>query len=438
MITLALFSVVGTAVALLLRIPLPPSIAARIAFVFLLGAGAHGAILFVLAAPGVRMNLWTFLAVPLLALVSFGVRRQRLRFSILPCHFESGSVASALQKIVFALPIAVLLFAAAVLPIRDYDGRVTWLPKARAIAIEQSTTGPFFQGERGLNLHNRYPLLLPLDAATTMVLSGDTRNEAARWLYVLIPIALFVVLRVMLSSAWIAAAMPWLGVLTAIEGGALAAYNDFALAAFLGMAVLYLLASLDQPAALRAVGLFAAFAVLTKNEGAMLALAILAAAVFVRRLKSIGEWLWMLVPVAAAEGIVVYWRTLVPAAYDEQYEVLVSSLPASLDRVPAAMLAILRHAADVSEWGGFWIAVAVAIVAVAVLDRSRRYVILLVTMALALAAYVVALSVTSWRIEDLAAVAVNRLLVHLLVPAACMLAMALRKTEPSAGVTPGP
>ena len=73
------------------------------------------------------------------------------------------------------------------------------------------------------------------------------------------------------TGAWVAAAMPWLGVLTTIEGGALAAYSDFALAAFFGMAVLYLLASLDDPAALRAVGLFAAFAVLTKNEGAVLA-----------------------------------------------------------------------------------------------------------------------------------------------------------------------
>jgi len=438
MIALALFLVVGVAVALQLRLPLPPTIAARIAFVFLLGVGAHGAILFALAAVGVPMSLWTFLAVPLLSLVSFGVRRPRLRFPIR--HLEAGSIASAL----FALPLLVLLFAAAVLPIRDYDGRVTWLPKARAIALERSTTGPFFHGERGLNLHNRYPLLLPLDAATTMVLSNDTRNEAARWLYVLIPIAALIVLRAMLimwfgaTGAWVAAAMPWLGVMTAIEGGALAAYSDFALAAFLGMAVLYLLASLDDPLALRAVGLFAAFAVLTKNEGAVLALAILSAAVFVRRVKSIGEWMWMLVPVAVAEGILVYWRTLVPAAYDEQYEVLVSSLPASLDRVPSAMLAILRHAVDVSEWGGFWIAVAAAIVVGAVLERSRRYAILLVTMALALAAYVVALSVTSWRVDELAAVAVNRLLVHLIVPAACMLAMALRKTEPSAGVTPHP
>jgi hypothetical protein len=348
------------------------------------------------------------------------VRRQRLRFSIL----ESGSVASALQTIVFAIPLAVLLFAAAVLPIRDYDGRVTWLPKARAIALEQSTTGPFFQGERGLNLHNRYPLLLSLDAATVMRLSNDTRNEAARWLYVLIPIALFVVLRAMLPSAWIAAALPWLGVVTSIEGGALAAYSDFALAAFFGMAVLYLLA--DEP---HAAALFAAFAVLTKNEGLVLAVAVLGAAIFARRFT------WrMLVPLAVAEGIVIRWRMLVPAAYDEQYEVLVSSLPAKLGRVPAALGAFAEHAIDFSEWGGFWIAVAVAVV------FARRRAIPLVAMALALAAYVVALSVTSWSIDDLAQVAVNRLLLHLIVPAAWLLAAAIatRNTQPPTGVTPGP
>lgn len=240
------------------------------------------------------------------------------------------------------------------------------------------------------------------------------------------------------TGGWVAAAMPWLGVLTTIEGGALAAYSDFTLAAFFGMAVLYLLASLEDPAALRVVGLFAAFAVLTKNEGVVLALAILGAAVFVRGLKSRGEWMWMLVPIVVAEGIVVRWRSLVPAAYDEQYEVLVSSLPASLDRVPFAMLAILRHAVDIPEWGGFWIAVVAAILAGAIWNRSKRFAIPLVTMAVALAAYVVALSITSWRIEELAAVAANRLLVHLIVPGACILAMALRKTEPATAVTPGP
>jgi hypothetical protein len=400
-IALIVFPVVGAAAALLLRIPLPPSIAGRVAFVFLLGAGAHGALLFA----GVP-----WFVPPLLALVFWGVWGRGLRFSILPREFESGGGASALQAFVFAIPLVVLVLAAAVMPIRDYDGRVTWLPKARAIALESSTTGPFFHGERGLNLHNRYPLLLPLDAATVMRLSNDTRNEAARWLYVLIAVALFVVLWAMLPSRWVAAALPWLGIVTSIEGGALAAYSDFAVAAFFGMAVLYLLE--DEPLA---AGLFAAFAVMTKNEGLALAAAVLGAAIVARRFR-----VRMVVPVAIAEAIVVVWRVRVPAAYDEQYEVLLSSLPSKLDRIPAALLAVAKHAVVLPEWGGFWIAVAASLFFV----RGRRAAIPLVAMTLALAAYVAALAVTSWRIEDLAPVAVNRLLLHLLVPAACLVAAA--------------
>jgi hypothetical protein len=438
-ITLVVFPLVGAAAAILLRIPIPRSIATGIAFVFLLGIGVHGAVLFAFGA-----RRWMFFTIPILlgsaATLVAAVHRASRSWRFVNEQRQLALPHSTTSALFFALPLIVLLFAASVIPTRDYDGRVTWLPKARAIALEQSITGPFFHGERGINLHNRYPLLMPTAAATPMVMSGDTRNEAARWIYVLIPIAALIVLRAMLitwfgtTGAWVSAAMPWLGMLTTIEGGALAAYNDFALAAFFGMAVLYLIASLDDPLALRAVGLFTAFALLTKNEGAVLAIAMLVAAVVVRRLK----WLWLLAPVVVAEGIVMVWRRLVPAAYDEQYEVLVSSLPASLDRVPSAIAAFAKHAVDFSEWGIFWIALIVAIVSLGRRVSSPVVLIPLITITVPLAAYIAALAVTSWSMDDLAKVAVNRLLVHLLVPAAYILTLALRKTEPSSGVTTAP
>ena len=42
MVALILFPLVGLATALVLRVPLPRSIAARVALVFLLGVGMHG------------------------------------------------------------------------------------------------------------------------------------------------------------------------------------------------------------------------------------------------------------------------------------------------------------------------------------------------------------------------------------------------------------
>jgi hypothetical protein len=425
-LTLVLFPLVGAAIAVLSRLPLPPSPAARLAFFYLTGLGGQGALLYALGAFGVPLGMPVFVALPLLSLAVVAVHWR---------HFTMLAAApierDLLATFVFALPLVVLLCAAAVIPTRDYDGRVTWLPKARAIALERSIDGPFFHGQRGLNLHNRYPLLLPLDAATVMRLAGDTRNEAARWMYVLIPVAALLVLRAMLRSwfgtpgGWIAAAVSWLPALTAIEGGALAAYNDFALAAFAGVAVLYLMEALTDTRALRVAGLFSAFAVLAKNEGAALAVAIVVAAVVVRRWRSRAEWLQLLAPIAIAEAIVVWWRTLVPAAYDEQYEVLISELPRSFGRVPAALLAFARHASDVSEWGWFWIIVAAAIAIGAWRDCSPRFAIPLVMLVVALAAYTTALTVTSWEIAELASVAVNRLLAHLLIPAACLVASAV-------------
>ncbi|HEX7829642.1 MAG TPA: hypothetical protein VF787_08300 [Thermoanaerobaculia bacterium] len=413
LLSLAIFPLVGLATALLARFPLPPTRASRAAFLYLLGLGVEGAFLYALGALRVPLNAIAFAALPVIALPVIFVRRNRATLVASRCE-----QLQILASIVFAVPLVVMLFATAIIPTRDYDGRVTWLPKARAVALEASIAGPFFHGERGLNLHNHYPLLLPLDVGAVMNLSGDTRNEAGRWIYLFAAIAGLVVMRGFLhawfasTGAWIAAAVAWLPLLTTIEGGALAAYNDFTLAALLGVAVLYLI----EGHALVA-GLFAAFMILTKNEGTALALAVLVAAIVARRFR------WpMLIPVAIAEVIVVTARKLVLPAYDERYEVLFATLPRSLSRVPEAMTAIVRHAGEFREWGPFWIVVALAIVAGLFVARNRQFAIPLVAMVLAIGAYVAALTVTSWSIADLAPVAVNRLLAQLLVPGATVIA----------------
>jgi hypothetical protein len=423
-LTLAIFTLVGAAGAMLLRVPLPPTHAARIAFVFLLGVGVEGTFLYALGVLRVPLNAIAFASLPIVAVgiggwrFAVGGRRESTATGTANRQLPT---ANPISTIVFAAPLLAMLIATAVIPTRDYDGRVTWLPKARAITLEHSIAGPFFHGQRGLNLHNRYPLLIPLDVASVMALSGDTRNEAGRWLYLFIAISALLAMRGFLrawfgaTGAWVSAAVAWLPLLTTIEGGALAAYNDFAIAAFIGVAVLSLI---EDDASM--AGLFAAFAIMAKNEGAALAVAILAAAVLTRRFR----WT-ILVPIAVAEGLVVIARRLVPAAYDEQYEVLVATLPRSIRRVPEALLAIVRQASDVHEWGIFWIVVALAIVAGLFIARERRFAIPLITMVLALGAYVVALTVTSWNIDELAPVAVNRLLAQLLIPATTIVAMVL-------------
>lgn len=425
LLTLAIFPLAGFATMLLLRLPAPNGTIARFAFAYLLGLGAQGMFLYLVAASGIRLHVLVFALLPIAAIPLIVLARRRLR--TLGERNESHVVAGLL----FSLPLAAFVAAATVMPVRDYDGRITWLPKARAIAIEESVTGPFFHGERGLNLHNRYPLLMPLDAASVMKLAGDTRNEAARWIYVLLPIAALIVMRAMVirwfgsHGAWIAAAIPWLPVLTMIEGGALAAYNDLALAAFAGVAVPYVVASREDGGALRVAGLFAAFAVMSKNDGSALAVAIVLAAILGRRVASFRQAIALIAPLAVAQTVVVYVRSLVPPAYDEQYEVLVKTLPQSLGRVFDALPAIARHAAGFTQWGVFWIAVAVAAIVALLRTRAAHVVVPLLTMLFALGAYVVALTVTSWSIRDLAPVVVDRLLMHLLIPATIVVCAAV-------------
>lgn len=412
LLTLAIFPLAGAGAALSFRLPLPKGLLASIAFLFLLGLGAQGTFLHLLGLLRVPLGTIAHLALPAIGAAIVIVRRAR--FAAMANGARERHVLSA---IVFAVPLVVLLAAAAVMPVRDYDGRVTWLPKARAIALEQSITGPYFHGQRGLNLHNRYPLLLPLDVATVMHLTGDTRNETGRWIYVLIAVSGLVVTRGFLiaqvgaSGAWISAATAWLPILTKLEGGALASYNDLALTAFAGVSILFLLDGEE-----RAAGLFAAFAVMTKNEGLALAAGILAAALVLRRLT----WrVW--IPIAAAQGLVAFWRRLVPPAYDEQYDVLLRALPRFAGRFSEAVAAIVREALDVREWGLFWIAVVAAAAVAALAVRERRPMAALVMMALALASYAAALTVTSWNIAELAPVAVDRLLVQILIPASAVL-----------------
>jgi hypothetical protein len=418
-VTLVLFTLVGTAAVNVFRLTLPRlSFSGGIAFRYLLGVAAYGIVLFATALCGIPLTRATVVVLAAIAVPGLWGRRNQwqdpLKHPILP-------------TLIFLVPVCVLLWAAAALPIRDYDGRVTWLPKARAIAHEHVIDGKFFRGEAGLNLHNRYPLLIPLDVAAIMLLIGDLENESARWLYVLIAISALVVARDLLTVAypcagpWVIAGVVWLPVFLAIEGGALAAYNDVTMLAFIGVAVLCL-HSREEPS-IGAAAMFMAALVLTKNEGPVAVMAIFVSALFTRKV-TVRECVTMLGPTAAAFGGFLLWRHRVPPAYDEQYDVLVRSLPQHASRVAEAGQALLTHALDRTEWGWFWPVTAVAIT-IALLSRRRKEVLLpLGVMILILGAYTVTFAVTSWNIAELASVAASRLLLHVVIPACCLLAAA--------------
>jgi len=106
-------------------------------------------------------------------------------------------------------------------------------------------------------------------------------------------------------------------------------------------------------------------------------------------------------------------------------------LPHLLPRLPAAVRALSTHACDVHAWGWFWPWTLVAAVVALVRRRAAEIAVPSIVIAVTLVAYTLALTVTSWNIDELANVAANRLLVHLLVPASWILAQAIAPALPT-------
>lgn len=422
LLTLAFFTLTGAAIVTLWQLRLPPTRPGQLAYLFLAGVASVGLVLHVMLMAGVPIVRWTILAIAVVAIATVVLLRRRVPAD--PAPFVHSRFATAL----LAVPILVIVAAAAVLPIRDYDGRVTWLPKARAIAHAGGVAAPYFAGAGGLNLHNTYPMLLPLDTASLMILTGDDSNEAARFVYAGIAVAALLVLRDFLaalfpqSAAWLVAAVAWLPAFVRIEGGALAAYNDIALMAFGAVVVTQLLR--EEPD-LRGIALFLAAMLLTKNEGVAVTLAILLAVVLLRRPALRARWIRLVLPLAGAAAMLTWWRSRVPPAYDERYDLLISDLPNLAHRLPSAIAEIAKHAVATGVWGVFWPAVLVSLIVVALRRDVASIALPATVMVLVLGAYVAALTVTSWDIAELANVAADRLLMHILGPACAIVAAAV-------------
>lgn len=403
---IAIFLVVGIAVALFLR---PSSDAIEFfARAFLLGVGTLGTYLFLLGIVGVPLTQWPVWMAVAMALLLIWKRRNAIP--------RAAKLNAGLLLI--AIPFAIALYGIWGLPFADYDGRATWLPKATAIATEHSINGPTFHGERGLNLHNRYPLLLPLDVAAMMLVARAENTDVARPLYLLIPFAFLVF--AFQRGRWLIAAAAWLpSWISAAEGGVSSAYADLAAASFFGAALL----AADEDDA-TSTGLWLAFLILTKNEGVVLAIAVVGALLLCRRVKA----RLFIAPVAAVIALAV-WRSSIPEAYDHRYDVQMRGVWQQLPRLDDAIRALARHAFAIAEWGLVWPAIIVACIYCFIRGRDR---VAILALFAATCAYVMTYMTTTWNIDELASVSANRLLAQLVVPGLFVLGNAIRSRDDAA------
>jgi hypothetical protein len=422
-LTCSIFMIVGVAAVLHLRPGLPRHSVGWFAGAFLAGVGATGSLLFLLALLGIpvtRAVIWGIVAVALLLI--FG-RREALLAAMRNAQ-QRRSRSSVAGLLLIALPFVAALYGMWGLPAGDYDGRTTWLPKAAAIADEHSIDGPFFQGERGLNLHNHYPLLVPLDVAAVMLIAGTGNVDVARPLYFLIPLAflLFVYESVqerLEDSAWVIALAAWLPPwIVAPEGGVSSTYADLTTAAFFGAAVL---AASDgrEPHSARSVGLWLTFLILTKSEGLVLAVALIGALAVCGRIKHLATAAQIVAGPLAAVAALAIWRARVPEAYDHRYQEQARELFDKLPRIGEAAKAFFGHAFSLANWGFVWPAIVAASLWSMVRRRDQVPVLAVFGAALTI---VLTYTITTWSIEELASVSANRLLTQLLVPGLLILA----------------
>lgn len=314
------------------------------------------------------------------------------------------------------IPIAVLLLNTFTTPLSDYDGRVTWMLKAKAIAREHSINGPFFQGQTSRNAHSQYPLLMPIAAAGIFEMTGSDDDRAARPLYSLVAIAFLIVLRAALervagvsAAAVITAAVAWLPQFAANnDGGMTSGYSDVPLIAFVSLALLMIVRdeALSHP---WRFGLQLAFVACVKNEGLVLVIALLILARF--------PWK-ALVPVVVTLAALAFWRAHIPLEYDENYPQLLRHLGAKLSNYPEAAKELLSRMLVFRVWGAFWILAAIG----ALIERRR----LAIAGAFVLFAYISTYAVTNWTIAELAISSAHRLLLHLVPFAAMLMAVSFR------------
>jgi len=390
---------------------------------FLLGLGITGLVLFIAGV----------IHVPLvIAMILIGVwgvgsgvwemrRRRRLR-SDLP----RPTPYPPLPTILMIIPLVALTFAAAITPLSDFDGRAFWALKAKGIAHERSIDGPFFHGGTH-DPRNQYPILIPLDGAVILTLSHSLDDRYLRWLYLGILAALALLIRERIgrlvspaAGAWCAALLVWIPQFSVeVEGGALSAYNDIAIAAFAAGAFFELLDAETRKSEIR-FGLWLAFLILTKSEGLPFALVFLSIGAFVFRKRIIMP---AVITFVATAGLLV-WRWRIPAGDEEDVFRLLPTIPEKLHRLGMAIAAFPRHMLLMPRWGFFWIAVIVAAIVAARLDRRAWIAIAMIASILAM--YTAVYVTTAWIPSELIAVTADRLLMHVIAPSLFLLALISR------------
>lgn len=453
----ALFAVPGFALtsffASLRELPLPR----RLGYGYLLGiafvAGSLYALSNFFGVPLRAPAIFAVTALPLPGLLAFRA----------PARVAAASARGPRRPLAAAAAVAaaiafVGIFAEAVTdPVKDWDGRMTWGAQARFIRSAGTVRAPVLEEERWFITHPRYPVLLPVAQAAAEEAVGTEENaDLFRALY---PFFFPAFLLILWDGAtrWSGRNAAALTVLAACglpfltferHGGAVSTFSDLPLACFCGAGLVLLLKGRARPLDGLPAGLLLGAAALTKNEGAILAVAALGAAALAlllgrraarrtsRRPRQDRRWARLAIAAALvllALLLLASWRSGIPDRHFVDYTGLSERLaegslgPQILARAPRILSAALNQMFRFELWTLFW--VAAPLILLAGRRRLRRPISLpLLTLAavppaIGWAAY----SVTSHvPVEGLVAATWSRMLVQGLMPFLLLLSLAVR------------
>ena len=422
------------------------SLVRRLGYAYLLGVLVIGGILFaashLFGIPLRRSAIGLVILLPTVLGLAAWIWRRR----------QSGPAKPALPasrwQLLAGLAIGAVLLgpltSALTAPLADWDGRMTWSPLAAYMRHEGTVDASVLRDARWYVMHPRYPPLLPLaQVAVQETLGAGEDEQDYRAVYVGFLVALVLIVHdatrrgagpQAATLATLCAALP--PFLSYGGGGATSGYSDLALAGFYGAALVLVL--LERPAVSSGItaGCLLAGAVLTKNEGVLLALAalLLAAERLLRRRRdpvagrqALAWFAATAAPVLAAVALLASWRAAIPNRDDEDYFAVLrlsDLVKGAFTRLPVIVPGVLRWTFRGADWLGFWwLFLAVLFLGAYALRRPRVRRMLLAGLtpaAIAWAAYAV-----STRLPELIGETWNRFLVQGLVPLAFVFACAL-------------
>lgn len=296
LLALAHFLVVGY--GLLLATGAAPLLGSRVetaALSFLLGMGvvATLSVLSFVLGHGVSLVPVLLPLAPALAVIA-GSRARRARSAGSGAGAPTARTRRDAATVLAAALVLVLVLRAVATPMEGYDDRYQWAHKAHILLEEKSVRGEGFQDPYGVHFHPRYPLLVPGAEAAVFLFAGAFDDQYVK---VLFPLSWAAALVVLFQCLRLFAGGPGRGAALLLlvlvpyywgyerggdHGAAFQAYPDLILSAFATSALAFFLRGLAAPGVrLHAVSaLLLLFAGLTKSEGGVHVLLLLALAAF--------------------------------------------------------------------------------------------------------------------------------------------------------------